>query len=242
MSKNESMTADRAKTILFCHNKWRRGDDDYAETDPAILGEAIDFAIQALSAPRVPVGFCEDTALSLAERTFSSEVDEHLAEDVIQYARRLHDLYASPEPVAPRPAAWQYTDANGEQAYTSIKAKALQTDEHPVALYPEPVAQTVDRDRIKELEGYNLSLATESHNQQKVIADLRAEVEALKARAPLPITGYAVISEDEDVIQVDGCEILDALSMLAIAEEEEPNKAWSIVATIDAARLREGGE
>lgn len=45
-----------------------------------------------------PVGFCEDTALSLAERTFSSEVDEQLAEDVIQYARRLHDMYAVPQP------------------------------------------------------------------------------------------------------------------------------------------------
>lgn len=43
-----------------------------------------------------PVEFCEDAALSLAERTFSSEVDEQLAEDVIQYARRLHALYTAP--------------------------------------------------------------------------------------------------------------------------------------------------
>lgn len=41
------------------------------------------------------VGFCEDTALSLAERTFSTEVDEQLAEDVIQYARRLYDMYSA---------------------------------------------------------------------------------------------------------------------------------------------------
>lgn len=46
----------------------------------------------------VPVGFCEDTALSLAERTFSTEVDEQLAEDIIQYARRLHSRYTAPQP------------------------------------------------------------------------------------------------------------------------------------------------
>jgi transposase len=46
----------------------------------------------------VPVGFCEDTALSLAERIFSTEVDEQLAEDIIQYARRLHDMYTAPQP------------------------------------------------------------------------------------------------------------------------------------------------
>ena len=46
----------------------------------------------------VPVGFCEDTALSLAERTFSSEVDEQLAEDIIQYAQRLHSKYTAPQP------------------------------------------------------------------------------------------------------------------------------------------------
>ena len=47
-----------------------------------------------------PVGFCEDTALSLAERTFSTEVDEQLAEDVIQYARRLHGMYTAPQQVS----------------------------------------------------------------------------------------------------------------------------------------------
>lgn len=54
-----------------------------------------------------PIGFCEDTALSLAERTFSSEVDEHLAEDVIRYARRLHTLYTAPQPAEQQqPASW----------------------------------------------------------------------------------------------------------------------------------------
>lgn len=51
------------------------------------------------AAPEVEkVGFCEDTALSLAERTFSTEVDEQLAEDIIQYARRLHSRYTAPQP------------------------------------------------------------------------------------------------------------------------------------------------
>lgn len=50
-----------------------------------------------------PMSFCEDAALSLAERTFSSEVDEQLAEDVIQYARRLHTLYATPQPAEQQP-------------------------------------------------------------------------------------------------------------------------------------------
>ena len=37
--------------------------------------------------------FNEDEALSLAERTFSTEIDEQLAEDIIQYATRLHERY-----------------------------------------------------------------------------------------------------------------------------------------------------
>lgn len=52
------------------------------------------------SQPVAQVGFCEDTALSLAERTFSTEVDEQLAEDIIQYARRLHSRYTAPQPSA----------------------------------------------------------------------------------------------------------------------------------------------
>ena len=67
-----------------------------AEHDPAGVYKAMLDA-----APEVEkVGFCEDTALSLAERTFSSEVDEHLAEDVIQYARRLHGMYTAPQQVS----------------------------------------------------------------------------------------------------------------------------------------------
>lgn len=49
-----NMTAKQAAFILDCHNKWRRGDDYYAETNPVVLGVAIDVAIEALTAPRVP--------------------------------------------------------------------------------------------------------------------------------------------------------------------------------------------
>lgn len=45
-----------------------------------------------------PVAFCEDAALSIAERTFSTEVGEQLASDIIQYAQRLHSLYTAPKP------------------------------------------------------------------------------------------------------------------------------------------------
>ena len=37
--------------------------------------------------------FDEDEALSLAERTFSTEINEQLASDIIQYTSRLHSRY-----------------------------------------------------------------------------------------------------------------------------------------------------
>ena len=110
-----------------------------------------DVILSSLSAPRVPVGFCEDTALSLAERTFSSEVDEHLAEDVIQYARRLHDLYASPEPVAP-----------DQQVIADLRARI---------------------DAMPADWSHDSSLETWFPYTAQELADLRAEVEALKAAA-----------------------------------------------------------
>lgn len=77
-----------------------------------------------------PVGFCEDTALSLAERTFSSEVDEQLAEDVIQYARRLHGLYAVPQPaVQGDPAAWMH-DSPDRVDVIHAAVKKLLIDSH----------------------------------------------------------------------------------------------------------------
>lgn len=58
-----------------------------------------------------PVAFCEDAALSIAERTFSTEVDERLASDIIQYAQRLHSLYAAPQPAEQQPDATHLIEA-----------------------------------------------------------------------------------------------------------------------------------
>ena len=41
--------------------------------------------------------FDEDEALTLAEQTFSTEINEQLAEDIIQYASRLHSRYQQTE-------------------------------------------------------------------------------------------------------------------------------------------------
>lgn len=70
-----------------------------------------------MAAPAVqgePVAFCEDAALSIAERTFSTEVDERLASDIIQYAQRLHSLYAAPQPAERQSAPpWPPTASKG---------------------------------------------------------------------------------------------------------------------------------
>lgn len=39
--------------------------------------------------------FCEDSVLTIAERTFSTEIDEQLAEDLIQFAQRLHSRWVT---------------------------------------------------------------------------------------------------------------------------------------------------
>ena len=41
--------------------------------------------------------FDENEALALAERTFSTEINEQLASDIIQYASRLHSRYQQSE-------------------------------------------------------------------------------------------------------------------------------------------------
>ena len=58
-----------------------------------------------------PAVFDEDAALSLAERTFSTEVGEQLASDIIQYAQRLHSLYTAPKPAEQQPAVAQLVEA-----------------------------------------------------------------------------------------------------------------------------------
>lgn len=46
-----------------------------------------------------PVAFDKDAALTMAERTFSTKIDEQLAVDIAQYAQRLHALYTATHPV-----------------------------------------------------------------------------------------------------------------------------------------------
>ncbi len=40
------MKTSEAIEILEAHNKWRRGDDNYEMADPAVLGKAINHAIE----------------------------------------------------------------------------------------------------------------------------------------------------------------------------------------------------
>lgn len=66
----------------------------------------------------VPVAFCEDAALSIAERTFSTEVDEQLANDIIQYAHRLHTLYTAPQPTEQQAFEWPRLDRSAKVGAT----------------------------------------------------------------------------------------------------------------------------
>ena len=70
----------------------------HSQHSHAAISEVIYKAMLTAVPEMEPEGFCEDTVLSLAERTFSTEVDEQLAEDIIQYARRLHSRYSAPQP------------------------------------------------------------------------------------------------------------------------------------------------
>jgi len=110
------------------------------------------YADMIAAAPTVqgePVGFCEDTSLSLAERTFSIEVDDQLAEDIIQYARRLYNLYAVPTVPAAQlePVGWQfYQDGKWWFGDDRIKDHRKNTEEagYPVRdVYaaPQPVPE-----------------------------------------------------------------------------------------------------
>ena len=57
------------------------------------------------AAPTQKVTFDEDEALTLAERTFSTEINEQLASDIIQYASRLHSRYLVNQQPTPDVAA-----------------------------------------------------------------------------------------------------------------------------------------
>lgn len=92
--------ADNENIRIWC------ADPIQAETLRQEYGEALQplYTAPPPNEQGEPVAFCEDAALSLAERTFSAEVDEQLAEDIIQYALRLHTLYTAPQPAEQHPA------------------------------------------------------------------------------------------------------------------------------------------
>lgn len=79
------------------------------------------------------VTFDEDEALTLAERTFSTEIDEQLASDIIQYANRLHSRYQQPTPdvvtqilslISDECRYWQGRDEALRGGYAILHAKA----------------------------------------------------------------------------------------------------------------------
>lgn len=145
-----------------------------ADEMEAILESAPQPAVQG-----EPVGFCEDTALSLAERTFSTEVGEHLAEDVIQYARRLHDLYATPQPTEHHPLSHDWDDQDkcrrcGDRDwYAAATCTPKQQTEPDAPGLVEAMRQYRHNDGSGVVFGYDLEIT------QRVVAGLVEVLEEL---------------------------------------------------------------
>lgn len=168
----QSMTAEQLSPLL--HEHVRKGDPvdvanlammlhqngQWIEQPPApdtALVEAFDAGRRAaqaeadgLSAPDVqgePVEFCEDAALSIAEKTFSTEVDEQLATDIIQYAQRLHSLYAAPKREEQRPASSDKVRAEFEAWANSFKALMMKAWD--AALQSSAEAKELRKDKAR---------------------------------------------------------------------------------------------
>ena len=70
---------------------------------------------------------------------------------------------------------------------------------------------------------------------KKIKAALEAKAEPVaEGWATLPVKYFVVASEDEDLIDGIGNDFSKAKGMLEIAEDEQPGKAWSLLAVIDA--------
>lgn len=80
------------------------------------------------------VGFCADTALTLAERTFSTKIDEQLAEDVIQFARRQYDLYCE---MFPNPLPTELPSEQHSVPNRTVLEEALKEILYPVRYMQE---------------------------------------------------------------------------------------------------------
>lgn len=234
MSKNKNMTADRAKNVLFCHNKWRRGDDDYAETDPVILGEAIDFAIQALSAPRVPDDL-EDYDSGLLNDYGGGNVgwwQDYIRYEVGQandwWRQQIHAENPRPplEPVAPKGRNEYGLDVS----YFHGKLRQIVRDCQRYT--PDEMARSLARLVVVADESVLAENEFAQHGQQ-VIADLRAEVEALKAKIEeLEAFRSAIVGWRE-------WDYPEGFSRSTAEQLADHGKSRQMTT---AARLREGGE
>lgn len=161
-------------------------------------------------------------------------------------------LTASPEPVAqtverdsgtltveadgsvskiePKPTVWQYTDEYGEESYTAIKAKALETDENPMPLYAQQVIADLraENETLRQLvkdtcddmecestcDSFGHSDSCPVANPVYAWRHLRAEVESLKEEnrrltevmvtgvTPDPVNGGMVLGLEGGMLQV----------------------------------------
>lgn len=140
-----------------------------------------------------PVRFCEDTALTLAERTFSSEVDEQLSEDIIRYARRLHTLYSAPQPaVQGELVGWVWHSYNQTNFTTGSHHKEVLEAEGikltPVYTAPKPAPDVAGLVEALEACRDELLWMIDRHNQQDQsdgswLYDYQTVVEAAEALA-----------------------------------------------------------
>lgn len=168
---DNKMTAEQALQHLYqlCWNL--PANDEYA------AHELIDFLRQALSAPRVPDGWIirrgNDGAIVVQKHGVGGYAAREMGGSGIAESILYHladaMLAASPEPVAT-----VYTAA-ADLASFGLPAGALDWCGNPID-QPEPVA---DSEWIDIPANLRRQTNLEQHGQQ-VIADLRAEVEALK--------------------------------------------------------------
>ena len=93
----DNMTAEKAYKLLRHYNQWRRGVEGYEMPGPVDIGEAIDFACAALSAPRVPEGWAlvpvEPTEDMITEALDLGAIDE---DDVVRVWNEC--IAAAPQP------------------------------------------------------------------------------------------------------------------------------------------------
>lgn len=132
--------------------------------------------IVAVSVQGKPVGFCEDTTLTLAERVFSTEIDEQLASDIIQYASRLHSRFqVIQQPTEQQPAL----DVNMSEIIRAV-ANYVGSQKGgpftPAVIKAAIISQLEYGDVFTDL----FTSPTSSHSQQSEKTEVSALVDALE--------------------------------------------------------------